>query len=65
MEERNNRETLVYYFVLSEQDREKAWELIGAHTIAELHYTATAEEQVQYLLKLNLAEEAGERPFET
>lgn len=65
VEERNNRETLVYYFALSEQDREKAWELIGAHTIAELHYTATEEEQVQYLLKLDLAEEAGERTFET
>ncbi|MBQ8479569.1 MAG: hypothetical protein IJ503_04185 [Akkermansia sp.] len=65
VEERNNRETLVYYFALSEQDKEKAWALIGAQTIAELHYTATEGEQVQYILKLDLAEEAGERPYET
>lgn len=65
VESRNDRETLVYYFALAEQDREKAWELIGAQTIAELYYTTTEDEQVQYILKFDLAEEAGEQPFET
>ncbi len=65
VEQRNRQETLVYYFALSESDREQAWDMVGANTVAELHYLAQEGEDVLYLHKHELASAAGTRVFES
>lgn len=65
VEQRNRQETLVYYFALAEPDRAQAWEMVGANTVAELHYLAAEGEDLLYLHKHELTREAGERSFES
>ncbi len=65
VEQRNRQETLVYYFALSESDREQAWDMVGANTVAELHYQVAEGEEVLYLHKHELASSAGTRAFES
>lgn len=65
VERRNNKESLVYYFLLEAQDYDTAWGMIGANSIAELHYSDDTGEELLYEPKSKLAEEAGTTSFET
>lgn len=65
VEQRNRQETLVYYFSLSEENREQAWDMVGANTVAELYYRAAEGEELLYLHKHELAAAAGKRVFES
>ncbi len=56
-------ESLFYYFILPDSDRDKAFALLGANIVAELFYRK--ESDWIYISKARLAREAGERTIET
>lgn len=65
IEKRNSKESLVYYFKLNPEDHDTARAMMGANTVAELHYQAQADENLVYVPKIELAKEAGTCNFET
>ena len=65
VEMRNRKESLVYYFAIPTDDREQAWEQVGANLVAELHYSAAEGEELLSVHKAELAAQADKRPFET
>lgn len=65
VEMRNRKESLVYYFAIDAEDREQAWDQVGANLVAELHYSAAEGEELLSVHKAELAAEAGKQPFET
>lgn len=65
VERRNNKETLVYYFNIKEEEKDTAWQMIGSNAIGELLYTPADDEQLLYEHKSTLAKEAGSTPYET
>ncbi len=65
VEQNGRKETLVYYFAVAAQDKERAWSLVGANTIGELFYTPSENEDLLYVRKTELAAEAGTTPYET
>jgi hypothetical protein len=65
VEMRNRKESLVYYFAIAEEDREQAWEQVGANLVAELRFSAAEHEELLSIHKAELAAQAGKQPFET
>ena len=65
VEMRNRKESLVYYFAIAEEDREQAWEQVGANLVSELRFSAAEDEELLSIHKAELAAQAGKQPFET
>lgn len=65
IENKGRSEKLIYYFVIGEADKEKAWSLMGANLVAELHYKPAEGENLQNVHKAELAAEAGNTTYET
>lgn len=56
-------ENMVYYFTVPDKMRGRVWSLVGANLVAHLRYRP--EEGSVYVSKAELAQEAGERRFES
>ena len=63
VEKEGREEALIYYYKVPEEARERAWALLGANTVAEIW--CRGEASWRYEPKAELAQEAGERPFES
>ncbi len=56
-------ETMMYYFTVPDKMRGRVWSQVGANLVAHLRYRAEADDI--YVSKAELAQEAGERRFES
>ncbi len=56
-------ETMVYYFTVPDKMRGRVWSQVGANLVAHLRYRAETDDV--YVSKSELAQEAGERRFES
>lgn len=63
VEKQGQNEQTVYYFAVSPQQKEAAWEMVGTNLVAELFYRS--EPTWRYEAKADLAREAGLCSFST
>lgn len=63
VEKDGREEALIYYYKVPEDARARAWTLLGANTVAEIW--CRGESDWRYEPKAALAQEAGDRPFES
>lgn len=63
VEKQGQNEQTVYYFAVPQQQKEAAWEMVGANLVAELFYRS--ESGWKYEAKADLAREAGLQSFST